>query len=172
MAMSNETKLAIQARLRLGATPQDVSEEFDVKLPTVYAISKQVKKEMQSDTVQDLHQLPTEVITHIVEESKKQMPMPTPSGRNAMVEAMEAVSVGADGLKKLDMSFQTTMTNVLGRFDEALKNEELGLKDVKLISDTVASAYEKVFSSGTNIHIGDNNDNSQRLTMFKNKNGV
>ena len=172
MALSNNTKNAIKAKLRLGSTPQEVSAQFDVALPTVYAINKMVKKEMESDTVQELHELPQEVISHIVEESKQMLPLPTPEGSNKMAETLEAISVGASGLKILDMSFQITMTNVLSRFDEALQNKDMPLKEVKLISDTVASAYEKVFSSGTNIHIGDNNDNSQRLTMFKNKNGV
>jgi len=173
MAMSKETKLAIQAKLRLGSTPKEVADQFDVGVQTVYGINQKLKLEAEEDIVHDLHELPTEVIAHVVEEAKEKLPMPTPGQPSPMIEAFDAVVTGADGLKKLDMSFQTTMTNVLKRFDLMLLDNELPLKDIKLISDTAASAYEKIFSSGTNIHIGDNNSHSsQNLTIFKNKQGV
>ena len=173
MAMSKETKLAIQAKLRLGSTPKEVAEQFDVGIQTVYGINKLLGDVKEEEMVQDLHDLPVEVIAHVIDEAKKELPMPTPGEPAPMIEAFDALSAGADGLKKLDMSFQTTMTNVLNRFNLMLMEKDLPLKDVKLIADTTASAYEKIFSSGTNIHIGDNNSHSsQNLTIFKNKQGV
>ena len=166
MAMSNETRLAIKAKLRLGSSPQEVSEQFNIGIQTIYHISKVVKQEMGEDVIHDLHSLSPETITHVVEEAKKDLPIP------AMVESFDAVVAGASGLKKLDMSFQTTMTGVLGRFDELLKDKDMPLKDIIQISSATANAYEKIFTSGTNIHIGDNNNSSQQLTIFKNKQGV
>jgi len=173
MALDKNVKQAIQAKLRLGMKPKEVSDQLGVKLPTVYAISQALKIDMENEQVQELNTIPTEVIAHVVQEAKKDIPMPTPGGSNALTEAFEAVSIGADGLKKLDMSFQATMTNVLKRFDLMLLDKELPLKDVVTIANTTASAYEKVFTSGTNIHIGDNNSQSNnQLTVFKNKQGV
>jgi len=166
MAMSNETRLAIKAKLRLGSSPQEVSEQFNIGIQTIYHISKIVKKEMGEDVIHDLHSLSPETITHVVEEAKKDLPVPS------MVESFDAVVAGASGLKKLDMSFQTTMTGVLSRFDELLKDKDMPLKDIIQISSATANAYEKIFTSGTNIHIGDNNNSSQQLTIFKNKQGV
>ena len=166
MAMSNETRLAIKAKLRLGSSPQEVSKQFNIGIQTIYHISKVVKQEMEEDVIHDLHSLSPETITHVVEEAKKDLPIP------AMVESFDAVVAGASGLKKLDMSFQTTMTGVLGRFDELLKDKDMPLKDIIQISSATANAYEKIFTSGTNIHIGDNNNSSQQLTIFKNKQGV
>ena len=118
--------------------------------------------------VDDLHKIPQETIAHVVTEAKKDLPE-----QSTMSEQMDALVVGADGLKKLDMSFQTTITNVLRRFDMLLLDKELPLKDIVVISNTAASAYEKVFTSGTNIHIGDNNSQSNtQLSVFKNKQGV
>ena len=170
--MSNETKLAIKAKLRLGATPKEVSSQFDVGIQTIYGLSTIVRKEMEEDTINALHNIPSETVAHIVEEAKKDLPMGTPNGPAPMVEAFDTVAAGANGLKKLDASFQTTMTGVLKRFDMMLMDQSLPLKDIKLIADTTASAYEKIFTSGTNIHIGDNNNSSQQLTIFKNKQGV
>jgi len=162
MALDTNLKLAIQAKLKLGLSPKKVAEQLDVKLPTVYAIHQKMKSEKENELVHELHTIPTEVIAHVVEEAKD----------TTLAVQMDAVACGADGLKKLDMSFQTTMTNVLKRFDMLLMEVDLPLKDVVTISNTAASAYEKVFASGTNIHIGDNNQNNSQLTIFKNKQGV
>jgi len=167
MALDKDTRLAIEAKLRLGITPKDISEQLDVKLPTVYAINQKLEKNKSNELVEDLHAIPQATIATVIEEAKKTN---TPA---VIVNEMEALAVGADGLKKLDMKFQTTVSKALKRFDEILDSKDVGLKDIKLIIDTTASAYEKVFSSGTNIHIGDNNTNSsQQLTIFKNKQGV
>ena len=173
MALDNNTKQAIKAKLRLGSTPKEVSDQFDVGIQTVYAIQRTVTKEKESELATDLHDLPTEVVAHVVEEAKKDLAMATPGTPSPMIEAFDAIAAGADGLKKLDMSFQTTVTNALTRFNAFLKDDNTPLKDIKTILDTTANAYEKVFNSGTNIHIGDNNSHSsQNLSIFKNKQGV
>jgi len=62
---------------------------------------------------------------------------------------------------------------VLSRFDTLIDDKDTPLKDLKLMIDTAANAHEKIFSSGTSIHIGDNNSHStQKLTVFQNKKGV
>lgn len=172
MALDNNTRLAIKAKLKLGSTPKEVAEEFDVGYQTVSMIARQLKEEADNDNVNDLMSIPSEVVAHIVKEAKSVV-LPTPSGQAPMVEAFDKVVDGLDGLKKLDKAFHTTMTNILGRFDEMLVDKEMALKDIIQIANTTASAYEKVFSSGTNIHIGDNNSHStQKLSVFKMKQGV
>ena len=165
MALDQNLRLAIQAKLRLGLTPKEVSEQLGVKLPTVYAISQKLKAEKENEVLAELQDIPMETIAHVVEEAKAKAP--------AVAKDFEAIACGAEGLKKLDMSFQATMTNVLTRFDMMLKDKDTKLSEIVLISNTAANAYEKVFASGTNIHIGDNNSQSnQNLTVFKTKQGV
>ena len=178
MALDNNLRLAIQAKLKLGISPKDVAEQLDVKLPTVYTINQKLKADKDNETVAELHAIPQDAIVTVVEKARKEaVILPTPQNKNAIAEEfvgqMEAVACGADGLKKLDMSFQATMANVLSRFDKLLKDDSTKLSEIVLISNTAANAYEKVFASGTNIHIGDNNSHStQQLTVFKNKQGV
>lgn len=173
MALGPNTKLAIQAKLRLGTPPKEVAELFDVKLPTVYAINNKLNKDIENDSIGAVNDLPIELISHIVEEAKKELLLLPPEQDSPMIEAFEAAVVGIEGLKKLDGAFQATMTNVLKRFDMLLLDQDTPLKDIIQITNTSASAYEKIFSSGTNIHIGDNNSQSNnQLTVFKNKQGV
>ena len=172
MALDKDIRLAVEAKLRIGISPKEVSEQLDVKLSTVYTISQKLEKNKSEELVQDLHSIPQATIAAVVTEAReKELLMPTPQG-HGIISEMETLSAGADGLKKLDMSFQTTVSKALKRFDEILDNKDTPLKEIKMIIDTTANAYEKVFASGTNIHIGDNNNSSQQLTVFKSKQGV
>ncbi len=165
MALATNTRLAIQAKLRLGTPPKEVADQLDIKLSTVYAIHQKMKATKADEAVDELNNIPLETITHIVEEAKVLAPV--------QAKELDAVVSGIDGLKKLDRAFQTTLTGVLSRFDKLLLDPELTLKEMVVISNTASNAYEKVFAAGTNIHIGDNNqNNSNQLTIFKNKQGV
>ena len=164
MALKKELRLAVEAKLHIGLTPKEVAHATGVKLPTVYAISQALKKKEDDELVAELHTIPSPVIAEVITKAKEM---------EVSTATMEAVAVGAEGLKKLDSAFQTTTINVLRRFDLLLLDEDLPLKDIVFIVNATASAYEKIFSSGTNIHIGDNNQHSnQQLTVFKNKQGV
>jgi len=167
MALKKETKEAIKAKLLLGVPPQDVAEEFGVAVPTVYAINQKLQIERENKAVEDVSKVPAEVVHHIIDEAEKN------HAPAEIVEDLKKVADGAAGLQKLSGDFQRTMGLVLKRFDEKLADKDIALKDIKLISDTVAHAHSEVFAPGTNIHIGDNNNVSQtRLTVFKSKNGI
>lgn len=175
MALSQEEKAAVKAELRLGKTPKELEEKYDCNISAIYTLNRQVKAEAEDVLVAELMTAPAETLKAAVEVVKERVipTMPTPSGLVAedLTSQVEDVVAGIDGLKKLDTKFQATMTRVLKKFDTALESD-LRLQDIKMVSDTVADAYSKVFASGTNIHIGDNNVSSQRLTVFKNKSGV
>ena len=163
----------IKAKLRLGVKPKDIAKHLGVDVGTVYNVSNKLKEEMKAEPVQQLVDVPMDVVQHVVEEAKKVLPMPTPGSPSPMVETLDALTTGIDGLKLLDGKFQTTVGKVLSRFDTLIDDKDTPLKDLKLMIDTAANAHEKIFSSGTNIHIGDNNSHSsQKLTVFQNKKGV
>jgi len=168
MALSKEElRSAIIAQLRLGKSPKDIAEMLDCNISLVYTQNRKLKAEQENEVVQELVEAPMDVVKHVAEEVKKQVVAPNP-----IAGQVDNIVEGVDGLKKLDMKFQSTMTRVLSKFNEALEEDNLKLSEVKMVADTVANAYNKIFTSGTNIHIGDNNVSSQRLTVFKNKMGV
>ena len=174
MALSNTTKLAIKAKLKLGMPPKEVAQTFDVNETTVYAINRQVNREEIPDLVQKVQSVPVEVVAHVVEEAKiKAERSPTTKNQTAMIEGLDVVAQGLDGLKVLDRCYQTNITKGLNRLGLILDDRETPLKEIKICIDTMSNSYEKIFNSGTNIHIGDNNSHSnQNLTVFKNRQGV
>jgi len=167
MAIDKDVRLACEAKLKLGVSVKDIASQLDMKVVTVYSIKQKLDKQKPDEMVEQLHKVDAAVIANIVHEAKKELPQ-----GSTMAAQMDEVVDGAAGLKKLDMAFQTTMSGVLRRFDLMLMDQDLAIKDVVLIANTTATAYEKVFAAGTNIHIGDNNTSNNQLTMFKNKQGV
>ena len=167
MAIDTQGKKdVIKAKLRLGIKPKDIAEQLGITVSKVYDVNNQLKKEMELEPVQELVDVPMDVVKHMVETAKEIAPAP-------MNTALDAITTGINGLKLLDNKFQTTIGKVLNRFDKLIDDENTPLKDLKMMIDTAANAHEKIFSSGTNIHIGDNNSHSsQKLTVFQNKKGV
>ena len=174
MAIDTQGKKdVIKAKLRLGIKPKDIATQLGITVSKVYDVNNQLRKDMELEPVQELVDIPKDVIQHVVEEAKKVLPLSTPSQESPMNVALDALVTGIDGLKLLDNKFQVTIGKVLTRFDSLIDDETTPLKDLKLMIDTAANAHEKIFSSGTNIHIGDNNSHSsQKLTVFQNKKGV
>lgn len=161
----DEKRKLVMARLRMGDKPKDIAEDLGMTLPTVYNIRKQLASEQEDETIADLHSIPSDVITHVVEEAKEKLP--------TFEAALDSIKVGADGLKKLDAKFQETAVLALRRYDEVLRDPDTELKDINIIMSNVSTAYEKIFNSATNIHIGDKNTvSNQQLTIFKSKQGV
>jgi len=88
--------------------------------------------------------------------------------KGVVLAELDDVLDGKKGLEKLNLAFQDTVTQALRVFNRHLADDTLPLKDVKMIMDTVAKAHTDIFSSTTNIHIGDNNSDNKKLSVFQN----
>ena len=154
---------SIRAKLKCGVGPKDIAEQLDCKIQKVYTENRKLKAEAESDLVVDAvkeAQASPEVLQEVLTEMKAKAPV-------EVVEELEALEVGVDGLKKLDGKFQETFNKALKKADGFL-DQASTVSEWKIVMDTLAQAYESVFTKGTNIHIGDNNNmSSQRLTVFK-----
>ncbi len=177
MSLTRNERLAVKAKLQMGATIQETAAAFDITEGTVYSINRHITSaEAQDDKLADeIKEIPIEVVAHVVKESKEAMEASTKPAAECMPlnNALDMVAEAAGGIKVLDMCYQTILTKGLNRMGEILDDPDTQLKEIKLCLDTISSSYEKVFNSGTNIHIGDNNSHSsQNLTVFKKKQGV
>ena len=165
VAISKDVRKAIKAKLLMGMSVKEVAELFEVKVPTVYTIKRELGADKEYSDIVETAKVDEEVLHTVVSEVKQKLP--------EISKPLQEVKKGLDGIKLLDNKFQETITFALRRYDEILQDPETPLKDITSIVNTTATAYEKVFNSGTNIHIGDNNSsNTQQLTIFKNKMGV
>ena len=164
MALNQNVIHAIKAKLTLGATAKEVADELEVPVSTVYIHKR--KLDAESTLNKDLTEIPTEVLQTVVNESKKEL-----TSKGASKE-LDAVMDAADGMKVLSRCYQKNLMVGLNRLGVILGDESTGIKDIVLCINTISKSHEQVFTSGTNIHIGDNNQSNQSLTIFKNKQGV
>ena len=165
MALNKEERLTLKGLLKLGEDPKHLAEDYNIPISTIQTIKRENDKEIEEELVTKAMNVSPEILAGVLETAKTTSPAVSAELGNALT--------GVEGLHKLDGKFQSTMSGVLRRFDECLADPNLSLRDIKLISDTTASAFEKIFNSGTNIHIGDNNSQSnQQMSIFKNRMGV
>ena len=162
---SNSQNKIIRTKLLQGMMPKDVAELLDIPVDKVYYVNQSLNKEKIDKQIHQAKEIPGEVLDLVVIDAQEKTPRLAPM--------VEKTVKGLKGLKILEGTFQDTMKMALERFQDRLQSEDIDVKEVKLITDTVAAAYEKMFAVGTNIHIGDNNNmSSQRLTVFKNRSGA
>lgn len=162
---SNSQNKIIRTKLLQGMMPKDVAELLDIPVDKVYYVNQSLNKEKIDRQILQAKEIPGEVLDLVVIDAQEKTPRLAPM--------VEKTVKGLKGLKILEGTFQDTMKMALERFQDRLQSEDIDVKEVKLITDTVAAAYEKMFAVGTNIHIGDNNNmSSQRLTVFKNRSGA
>lgn len=162
---SNSQNKIIRTKLLQGMMPKDVAELLDIPVDKVYYVNQSLNKEKIDKQILQAKEIPGEVLDLVVIDAQEKTPRLAPM--------VEKTVKGLKGLKILEGTFQDTMKMALERFQDRLQSEDIDVKEVKLITDTVAAAYEKMFAVGTNIHIGDNNNmSSQRLTVFKNRSGA
>ena len=172
-----EQDKAIVAKLRLGFTPIEIKEMCektegltDYALSRIYLQSRNYKAvKATADIVPELDKIPIEVIQHVVDEAKTHTMINSPDeAKGAMLGALDAIIDGKKGLEVLNQDYQVTISNALSVFNTHLANPDLPLKDVKLIMDTISKSHMDIFSSTTNIHIGDNNTDNKKLSVFQN----
>ena len=173
----DEQEKAIVAKLRLGFKPTEIKEMCektegltDIPLSRIYNISRDYKAvKATSEIVPELDQIPLEVIQHVVDEAKHTTMTNSPDeAKGAMLGALDKIIDSKKGLENLNLAYQDTIVLALRVMNGHLANPDLPLKDVKMIVDTVSKSHMDIFSSTTNIHIGDNNSDNKKLSVFQN----
>ncbi len=172
----DERDKAVVAKLKLGFTATEVKEMCDstlglegFNLSRIYTLKRELSKSKEDELAKDFAALPAEVVQHVVEEAQGHVIMDTTGdiSKKKALQALEGVLDSKAGLERLEANFQDTASEALRVFNRHLLDPDLPLKDVKMIMDTIAKAHMDIFSSTTNIHIGDNNKNEQ-LSVFQN----
>lgn len=173
----DERDRAVVAKLKLGFTAVEIKEMCDstlgledFKLSRIYTLKRELTHSKEDELAKDFASVPAEVIEHVVEEARSRVIMDESGGidKKSALQALTGVIDSKAGLQRLEADFQDTASEALRVFNRHLLDPDLPLKDVKMIMDTIAKAHMDIFSSTTNIHIGDNNSNEQKLSVFQN----
>ncbi len=153
-------KNKVLALLELGEKPKDIAEKTGVNYQTVL---KHKKEMMLGKSKEDVQSLITEPALHmIVEKAKEEAPA-------KVVQKLEAVAEGLNGLQLLDAKFHTTLANALDKANEFLKRDDLKPSEWVAITNALSQAYNNVFKqAGVNVNVNNGTQFSDsKLSMFK-----
>jgi len=155
----NSNKIKIRALLKLGENKQDIAERLNCSYSTVIKEARALKREEENDVTK----IDTDLLQYVIEETKETAPQ-------SVVQSLETIEEGITGLQKLDERFHKTVTLMLDKADEYLKQEDLKIGEFSTVTGAVSNAYKSIFQSGgVNVNVNNGTQISDnKLSMFKN----
>lgn len=167
MAKSDDLRLEIETRLRLGEKAIDLKDEYsgEVHYNTIRNWEKLIQTKEKEDKGIDILKDKTTpaVLQSMVEKAHEEAPP-------KIAQQMQVIANGIEGLQKLDGKFHEVMLVAIEKGEKFLREDDLKLSDWKLIVSTLADAYASVFkTSGTNINVNNSNTqiNQTKVSAFK-----
>lgn len=166
---------AVIALLNTGMKPDEIKTHCestngleDYAMSRIYTMQREWKATQLDRTIEDITELPVTVVEKVVEQAKHDVMTSASQSKGVVLEELDGLLTGKKGLEKLNGAFQDTVTQALLVANRHLSDPELPLKDWKMVMDTVAKAHTDIFNSTTNVHIGDNNTDNKKQSIFQN----
>lgn len=163
MAISEELRASIKAKLALGKTPREVADELPTSnYQTILIIKKKMAIETEKEKVDTLTSLSPIALDILVDKAKEEAP-------KAVVKKLEDLSEGINGLQLLDAQFHTVMGTIVKKAEAFLSREDLKVSDWVAITNALSNAYNNIFNnSGVSVNVNNSTQvNSSKLSMFK-----
>lgn len=159
------TKSKIMSELAKGDDlPKVIAKRHGVSTATVYTIKNRMLTDQTDGNIKKVTDAEVEVLEALVvglEDAPKEF----------KATAMKIID-GAKSLKKLELGFHSTFYKVLRVANDKLDDPNIKLSDWHLITTTLASAFDKIYSGGNNtfnIAQGDINTQTNKLSMMQGK---
>jgi len=165
-----EKKVRILAELLTGKKPRALAEEYDVHYATVMTWKRESKEQKVESAVLDVAEADADVLHLVTEGIKKQSAeVLPPKQANSVIKKVDELKEGVNSLQLLDTAFHDTIMNLL-TWANAQINEDMALKDWKLIANQIGELHSAIFSKGgttVNMMQQNNSANSSRVETFK-----
>ncbi len=155
-------ELKIRALLALGEKPKDIAERLDCKYDKVLQERKKMRTESEITKVKDVTALDPVALEILVDKARGTAPA-------KVVEKMEAIQTGVQGLQTLDGEFHKTFTKLLNKANEFIDSDTLKPSEWVAITNSLSNAYNNIYNnSGVNVHVDNSTQVSNNsLSMFK-----
>ena len=161
--MKETLHLKAKGLLALGEKPKDIAEKLDINYQKVLKLRRDLQKENENANVEKLQSIDPVAVQLIVDKARDEAP-------TTIVNKLEAVQEGINGLQKLDNEFQTTFSLILGKAENFLANDKLKPSEWVAITNALSNAYSNIFNNkGVNVNVNNGTQFSDtKLSMFKN----
>lgn len=160
MATDKHIRLKVEAELSIGKAPKDLSRKYDV--PYVTVLSWKKKLEETNDDVQTLITVDAPTLHKVAESVKENAPQD-------VIDKVDKIVDGVTSLKTLEPKFHAVVLKLLEKAEEFSKDDDLSIKDWKIIGDGISNMYANIFNkAGVNVNVLNQNQISgEKLSLFK-----
>lgn len=174
----NELEAKIVTKLKEQIPPKQIAEELDISINKVRYTKKKFNDEIIEYILNKTTQSkdPVRTIQTEVEANKELLTESAIDEIKEKLQEPDKIVNGVEGLKKLDLKFQETISLSLDVAKAKLENPDITTKEWAIISDTVSKMYSAVYNkNNTNVNIFNQSNTvvaNDKLQIFKAKVGV
>jgi len=163
MAIDESLRLKIEAELRLGKKPKELSEKYGVPYVTINGWNKKLKAERENAEVDALLEVDESVLHHIADEVKKDAPLPE-------AKKVEKLVGQVDGLKRLEDKTRELSLSILNQVSNYLAlQEEPNMRDLKDAATIVTTIHNAMFNkASTQVNVMNSTTiNTEKREIFR-----
>lgn len=174
----NELEAKIVTKLKEQIPPKEIAEKLGVNVNKVRYIKRKFNDEIVEHILNKTitAENPIETIQNETENNKELLTESTINEIKEKLQEPDKIVEGVEGLKKLDLKFQETISLSLDVAKAKLENPDITTKEWAIISDTVSKMYSAVYNkNNTNVNIFNQSNtvvSNDKLQIFKAKVGV
>lgn len=167
MAIDSQLRMKVEAQLRLGKTPKELSEKFGLPYITIQNWRKKLEAEVADNDVTTLIQT-DEVTLHAMAEEIKARPMPVKEMEKSVKVINDAI-----GLQRLEEKTRSLSMRILDGVELYMAEESLDhtldLKTLREAAGIVSTLHSALFNKNTtNVNVMNNNTVSgEKREIFK-----
>ena len=163
MAIDPLIRTKVEAELRLGKRPKELSGKYDVPYVTINSWDKKLRTEQADADVDELVEYDEVTLHHMADEIKKSAPLP---------EAKKVDKLVGDvvGLQRLEEKTRSVSFSILNKVEAYLAiQEEPNLKELREAATIVSTIHTALFNrNSTQINVMNNNNiSAEKRDIFK-----
>ena len=163
MAVDESLRMKIEAELRLGKKPRELSEKYDVPYVTINGWSNKIKKDLANIDVDTLLEADEITLHHVADKIKESAPMPEAKKVDKLVKQV-------DGLKRLEDKTRELSFSILQQVEVYLALQpEPNMRDLKDAATIVSTIHNSLFNkANTQINVMNNNTiSTEKREIFR-----
>ena len=166
MAIDKATRLKVEAELRMGKKPVDLSKKYNVPYSAVSNWRQQMNNSISNEDVDKLLQVDDVTLHHVANEVKEKIGDPDLPEAKKVTKLVRQVN----GLKRLEDKTRELSFSILNQVEKYMTlNPDSNLKDLKEATTIVTTIHNAMFNkSNTQINVLNNNNiSTEKREIFK-----
>lgn len=163
MAISQETRVKVEALLAIGTNPQELASRYDIPYGTIMLWNRKLNEDrIENKDLETVMSVDTQTLSIVADRIKEVAP-------SNVVAKIDKLVDGVTALGKLEPKFFEVTLSLLEKAEEFISKDDLSVKDWAAISSTLGLLYANIYNkAGVNVNVLNQTQVSgEKLSMFK-----